>query len=659
MRSSSAKPALLFLFLCLLTAGVYHPGLSGDYMFDDMQNLLLNTRLDFKTLDLESLQAASFSSGSGLLHRPVSMASFALNRYFFGLDPYSHKIVNLVIHLLTGTGLLLLGRLLLKSYRACRHPDLSPAVVTWLPVIVSGIWLVHPLNLTSVLYIVQRMTSLATLFTVLGLCCYTYGRYRLTRRDSGWTWILGGLFLFGALAVLSKENGALLPLYMLVIEMAVFRFRDSENRLDPGVAIFFVLFLLLPACGFLLWLASQPGAFLGGYLNRSFTLVERLMTEARVLVFYLKQIFMPSLTELGLYHDDIAISRSLLNPVTTLPAIIMLAILLSAALLLVRKLPLVSLGILWFFAGHVLESTILPLEIAHEHRNYLADYGIIFSACAATLQIRSSALLYYGRAVVPVLLLAVFSYSTWVRAEQWSDNVNHAIIEAVHHPESPRAIFSAGRIHARLAINGHKESADRAFSYLQQAGELDNSGILPEVVMIKLAHVLKLPVKDTWYQRIIEKLGSSISAADLNALHILGQCQQSVCKTPRSTMETIYRTALDNDSLNGARRRGHAYTSYGYYLINGEGEFLLGRDYFIKAVETSPGELQNWINLLKLLLNMKDYESAEKWLVKFRAAGVKGATDKDYHRFQKSIEKGRVQHTPGKAIADKGVTTGN
>jgi hypothetical protein len=337
MPSTSAKPNLLFIFLCLLTVAVYYPGLSGDYMFDDMQNLLLNNRLELDTLDLTSLQAASFSSGSGTLRRPVSMASFALNRYFFGIAPYSHKVINLAIHVLTGICLLVLGRLILKSYREYRNPGLSPAAITWLPVIVSGIWLVHPLNLTSVLYIVQRMTSLAALFTVLGLCCYTLGRHRQLKGRAGWAWIFTGLFLFGGLAVLSKENGALLPLYMLVIEATLYRFRDQEGNFDKKIAGFFLLFLLVPVLGFLLWLILKPGPFLGGYLNRDFTLTERILTETRVLVFYLKQILIPAISELGLYHDDIKISRSLFSPVTTLYAIFTLFCIAAAALLLIKR----------------------------------------------------------------------------------------------------------------------------------------------------------------------------------------------------------------------------------------------------------------------------------------------------------------------------------
>ncbi len=193
----------MFAAICLLTIAIYVPGLSGDYMFDDMPNLLHNAQLNIETLDTESIQGAALSSGSGKLRRPVSMFSFALNRYFFGLGPYSHKVINLLIHLLTGIGLYFLSRRLIHSYRLYRNPALSDKAMQWIPVVVTGLWLVHPLNLTPVLYIVQRMTSLAALFTVLGLCLYMTGRMRLATGKSGLPLILTGLLLFGGLAIFS------------------------------------------------------------------------------------------------------------------------------------------------------------------------------------------------------------------------------------------------------------------------------------------------------------------------------------------------------------------------------------------------------------------------------------------------------------------------
>lgn len=625
---------------CLLAIAVYYPGLSGDYVFDDMHNLLSNPRLSMKELNLETLQAASFSSSSGRLKRPVSMFTFALNRYFFDINPWSYKVINLLVHLLTGLALYGLGRLIMKNYRRFSDPSLSPAIETWLPFVICCLWLVHPLNLTSVLYIVQRMTSLTALFTVLGLCCYLAGRSRLLDRKSGWPWIFAGLFGFGGLAVLSKENGILLPGYMFILELVLFRFRSPDHRLDRSVAGFFGVVLLLPALLVLLTLVIQPGTLLAGYSGRDFTLTERVMTEARVLVFYLKQIIAPSVSELGLYHDDIAISRGLLDPPSTLYATLAIFLLLALGIGLLRKLPLVSLGILWFFCGHALESTILPLEIAHEHRNYLADFGILLALGGIVAKLPGRRLAPYIRLATPAIFIALLSYTTWVRAGQWSDNVTHAVFEVMHHPQSPRSVHGAGRIHARLALNGHTESIDKAYHYLERASQLDQSGILPDTVMIKLAFLLDRPVRQEWYDRIITKLRMhSINSADLNGLHELSSCQQNVCSTPREIMEEIYKTVLQHESLrNAGGREAHAYTSYGYYLINVHGEFRPGLEYFYKAVDAKPDLAQNWINLIKVLVAMRRTDEARQQLEMFRAADVPGTSERDFNRMAGMIE---------------------
>jgi hypothetical protein len=54
----------LFLMIGALTAAIYHPGLAGDYVFDDLPNLLNNKRLQLDSLHMDSLQGAAFSSGA-------------------------------------------------------------------------------------------------------------------------------------------------------------------------------------------------------------------------------------------------------------------------------------------------------------------------------------------------------------------------------------------------------------------------------------------------------------------------------------------------------------------------------------------------------------------------------------------------------------------
>ena len=314
-----------------------------------------------------SLSSAAQSSGAGPLRRPVSMLSFALNRYFFGTHPYSYKVVNLVIHLLTGLALFVLARLLVAAYQQqTRGTRLSESSAYWLPLVIGSLWLIHPLNLTSVLYIVQRMTSLAgRCFTRMCSMCVrnrqTADAGRQTRKAVD---ALGSAGVWRAGRV-QQGNGALLPLFMLIIELTLFHFRDSRGQSYRFVTSLFIVLLALPACLLLVKTALNPDWILAGYKMRTFTLTERLLTEARVLMLYLKLTLMPTTGSLGLYQDDIVLSRGLFSPPATLYALLALAGLFTGALALLKRQPLISLGILWFFSAHALESTVISLEIAH------------------------------------------------------------------------------------------------------------------------------------------------------------------------------------------------------------------------------------------------------------------------------------------------------
>jgi len=474
------------------------------------------------------------------------------------------------------------------------------------------------------------MTSLAALFTVGGLCLYVIGRRQMLQGRHGLSIILVGLFVFGGLAIFSKENGALLPLYMLVIEITLFRFRGGTGQPDKAIITFFTLVVALPAVAVLSYLAINAASVLH-YESRDFTLVERVLTESRVLMFYLKMIVMPSVQELGLYHDDFTLSRGLLDPPGTLLSLLSLAALFLGSLLLLGKRPLVSLGILWFFAGHSLESTILPLEIAHEHRNYLADYGILLAASCALAQAPLKKLAPLIKVPLPVMFILLFSYTTWLRSEQWSDNINHAIYEARHHPESHRAVFSAGRIHARLALGGHLDSKDKAYAYIEQARYLDKTGIMPNVILIKLSYLLDEPVNPVWFEDMLEKLSRyPISASDISSLQTLADCAQDRCKIDPEKMETLFGIVLEEENAR-------LVSVYGYYTINIRGNFDKGLTLFEHAVELEPREPQYRKNLINLLAVMGRLDEAEQQLEQFKAANTHGNSQEFYESMENEI----------------------
>jgi hypothetical protein len=174
---------ILLLVSLLVTTFVYWPGLSGSWLFDDYPNIVDNPGVQPHEVSIPSLARAALSSPASEFKRPLSSLSFATNYLASGLDPYSWKLVNLIIHLLNGVLAYLLAKALLQA--APGRPGGAPAGnARTVAALIAGGWMLLPINLTGVLYVVQREESLANLFVLLGLVGYVAGRRRMLRAGS-------------------------------------------------------------------------------------------------------------------------------------------------------------------------------------------------------------------------------------------------------------------------------------------------------------------------------------------------------------------------------------------------------------------------------------------------------------------------------------------
>jgi len=266
----------------LLTVACYWPSLSGPFLFDDIPNLeLLGDRGGLTSSD----QYLDFitSGRSGPLGRPLSLASFAIDGQTWPTDPRPFRITNLILHLVNGLLVFLLVRLIF----AHSHPR---ETADKLALLCMTLWLLHPLLVSTTAYIIQRMTQLGSLFTLAGLLCYLRGRRLLPDRPrGGWAWIVGGMGCCGVFALLSKETGILLPFYALTIELVVFRSTALAGRQRTAL----IAMLCVPLLALLAYMALNWSALLAGFELRPFSLYERLLTQAVVLLDYLGQIIVP------------------------------------------------------------------------------------------------------------------------------------------------------------------------------------------------------------------------------------------------------------------------------------------------------------------------------------------------------------------------------
>ena len=599
----------------------YAPGLAGSFVFDDGPNIVQNTSLQIQHLDAESLLRAAFSSDSGLFKRPISMLSFAFNASLTGLSPYYFKITNLVIHMTNGISLYALTLLLLQPTRARLENALSSRHCQFVALATAAAWMLHPLNLTSVLYVVQRMTSLSATFTIWGLIAFAWGRLCLHRQQNGYGWILASLLLFLRLALLCKENGALLPLYMLVIELTLFRFQATPSGKRFLVAIF-SLSVVLPALCFAAFLAWNPSWLVNSYVGRAFTLDERLMTEARIMWFYLREIVAPNPVQMGLFHDDIAKSQSLLAPITTLCSIIGLLLLLALSWLAQKKTPLLSFAILFFLAGHLLESSIFPLELAHEHRNYLPMYGILLAAFYYLLYPFQYADTLPMRRLAGVLLIPLLTYGTWSRATYWGNPFELAQYEVTNHPGSARDNGEMGNNYISIKVEDAtvKEAYyQRARQYYEKSAEVDPDYTVGLFALLLVNSSTGREIDSKWIAELKHRLEfSALEPATGNTLMQLVQCKISKkCTLDNQTLLDLINASLRNRSANGPRR-ALILSSLSYYLVDLAQDYPQALEVMRQMVQSQPQEIEYRLTLAQYLVAMQKPQEAEEELAEIR-----------------------------------------
>lgn len=423
------------LFLALLISAAifaYLPGLKGGFLFDDFPNL--KPLGDLRGVgDWASLTSYALGGFSGPTGRPLSLLSFLVNDNAWPSVAWSFKYTNLCLHLICG---LLLAwvvylMLLILDFREVR--------ATWIALLTAGLWMLHPYWASTTLYVVQRMAILSCLFMLAGMVGYLKGRMWLVQPDRHRPWAAYAMMSVSAgagtlLALLSKENGALLPLLLLVVEVFFWRM----NVRAPINKFWLAIVLGLPSLVILLFLARHVDFRSDIWPNRPFNQVERLLSETRIMWTYLGQLWMPGIEGSGLYHDGFEVSRNFVTPVSTMWASLAWVGLFLALPWLYRRLPFVWLALVFFLCGHLIESTVIGLELYFEHRNY-APALFMFLPLAIGVDWLGRNYTRWLAVMVALLLLTMLAGMTWHRSKLWGDADQLQVYWAMKNPNSARA----------------------------------------------------------------------------------------------------------------------------------------------------------------------------------------------------------------------------
>lgn len=541
-------PALHYLFFAATTAlFVYWPGLYGQFFFDDYPNIVLDESLFLKSLAPEELWSVINGGAAGPLGRGVARLSFALNYYWAGLDPFAFKWTNLLVHLLNGYLVYMLAGICLRTVRT-GVGILEEKQEHYVALFISAIWLLHPIQLLPVLHVVQRMTSLAAFFVFLAMLLHIKGR--MSSGYNAMLFLMLAWLIFLPLGVLSKESALLFPAFVIIWEFFL------NRRRVGGLDTFARIFISLCAClgvGLSWYLLSPQGAWLwAGYQFREFSPLERGLTEARVIWNYIDLMLLPRYEEFGLYHDDVVVSSGVLNPPITALALLSGSVVILGSWLARKSYPLVAFGVFWFVAGHFLESSVLPLELMHEHRNYLPSFGLFLALGAGFIQATSFREL---RGIVLILAGAFLVYCiflTSLRSHQFGDELRRSQIEAQHHRRSPSAHIDAGRVLANSTA-GTDASAPAYFLSLRHfeiASELDPKIKMGFMGMIGVSCRAQVVPKAEWIDSLALRLHETpFAPGDQNVLYSLKELAINLpnCLS-RAQVSALFDAAATNKS---------------------------------------------------------------------------------------------------------------
>ncbi len=408
---ASTWEALTLAVASVLVVLIYTGSLAGPFVFDDEPNIADNPHIRVTRLDPAELYAAAFESP--IATRPLANASFAVNYYLNRFNVVGYRLINILIHIVNGLLLYGLTKATLRTPAMETFKDSAGAIAC----LAALIWLVHPVHTQSVAYIVQRMTSMATMFFLLSILLYVRARFSGPGRSK----ILGfaGCAGAGLMALGTKEIAATLPGFLFAYEWFFFQ-NLSWTWLRRRLPVLGAVGVGTLAITLIYFMGKNPvEQILAPYSGGGLTVGQRLLTQARVVVFYIGILAWPAPSRLNLDHD-FTLSTSLFDPVSTLPALLVLAGMAAAAVVFAHREPLGSFAVLWFLGNLVIESSVIRLETVFEHRTYLPS--VLLAAAAAFYLFR---ILRNKKAAVAALSAIAVFWAGWTyqRAQVWGDAV--------------------------------------------------------------------------------------------------------------------------------------------------------------------------------------------------------------------------------------------
>src|SRR3989344_5531036 len=468
---------LLILLLVLVGLAVYLNTFRNGMFWDDNDFILQNQYIrDFQAGKFFSENVIAGAGFGSNYWRPVLQIVFAVEWKLFHMWSGGYHAVNLLFHLANGILLFyILKRLFDKRVLAfC----------------VSLLFLVHPLQTEAVSYANSLGDSLSVFFMFAGALLFMKGR-------RFWPSI------FYALALMSKETAIIMPGLLFLV--AFFdhppslshptRGREAIKKIWPYLALAAIYILLRATTlnlGSTFNLYAEQNVFTSSVMVRIFTFF-------RILSIYLGLLFWP----MNLHMERTVALATSMGSASVIFGGLVFAGPIVFAVTGVKKWPVASFGIFWFFGGLSPTSNIaVPINgLLYEHWLYLPMIGLFLAIIWAAIELSQKFGAQKILAVVFAVWICFFGFLTIRRNTDWHDpirfynqilkynqnsyrvynNLGMAYADANQNDEAEKSYLKAVTLDPTVAVAYHNlgniyrdtGQIDRAVDYYQKAIQQD------------------------------------------------------------------------------------------------------------------------------------------------------------------------------------------
>ena len=609
-----------YLWAAILIGFLYGFGLSGGFFIDDAPNL--------DPLLFPGIRASEFIFGgdAGPLGRPVALLTFWLQRGSYPESPEAFLLVNILIHV---------TNVLLVAWAVQRLQSLCPEILgshSALPWATALIWGLMPVLASASLMVIQRMTTLSATFMLLGVHAYFWARAEAqSLRKLPWLLAVFGIAVCTLLATCSKENGALLPILLLVIHVTLLKNNEPKTVHYNHLQRLLMLVLVVPTLLVMVYVASRLPHISEDYWRRNFTVSERLASQVVILWEYLHAAFLPSWMQMSPFRDDYP-ARSFYDGAVQIALVAWLVVLAISFWCWKVNRPILAFALFWYISGHMLESSVFPLFLYFEHRNYIPLVGPVLAVVVWFLNFPISERVRQFLGCVYVVFLAV---TLWQTTNTWGQR--HLLAWAQFHSDSSRALqmmagayMQVGKVdyalriyqdaidrdvkRTSIALQGLRVSCyvdDGGVSARKWLGVARNSASIGEHSFLSinsLGEIIKLKIAKKCHDIEWEGLVGLLDALQANSLYS-SKDDQSALYGLRA--QVFINLGKINEAVNQLRHslfiRGDAdMLRLAYELIHKNGG-LIDAEKFLQEVKLAPisGESlymrRQWVDMISFL----------------------------------------------------------